>query len=148
MNRIAAWGIVALVALSIAYVQWPRVEVRKVMGIVWITHDLALVAGLADRVAVMYAGAIVEEAPVRDLYRRARHPYTLGLLRSLPGIDHPASGRLSAIEGRPPDLREHFQGCPFVDRCSHAVERCREEKPRLESIGAGHASACWRRDEL
>jgi oligopeptide transport system ATP-binding protein len=118
------------------------------MGIVWITHDLALVAGVADRVAVMYAGSIVEEAAVTDLYRRARHPYTLGLLNSLPKSDHGVSGRLETIEGRPPDLRERFQRCPFVDRCSHAVERCEKEKPVLESVGQGHASACWRREDL
>lgn len=118
------------------------------MGIVWITHDLALVAGLADRVAVMYAGSIVEEATVADLYRRARHPYTLGLLNSLPDGDHAVSGRLEAIEGRPPDLRERFARCPFVDRCSHAIERCSTEKPVLESVGEKHTSACWRREDL
>jgi oligopeptide transport system ATP-binding protein len=118
------------------------------MGIVWITHDLALVAGLADRVAVMYAGSIVEEAAVADLYKRARHPYTLGLLNSLPEVDRGVSGRLKAIKGRPPDLRENFQRCPFVDRCSYAVERCRREKPTLESVGAGHSSACWRWQDL
>ena len=118
------------------------------MGIIWITHDLALVAGLVDRVLVMYAGSIVEEAPVADLYRQARHPYTLGLLASMPAIDRRDQERLTAIDGRPPDLREDFRRCPFVERCGWAAERCREEKPSLEPIGVSHASACWRRNDL
>ncbi len=129
------------------------------MAILWITHDLALVAGLVDRVAVMYAGSIVEEAPVRELYRHRRHPYTAGLLASMPSAHGRGSvgsagegggrrARLTAIDGRPPDLREDFQRCPFSDRCGHAVERCHAEVPALESVGDGHRSACWRRDEL
>jgi oligopeptide transport system ATP-binding protein len=118
------------------------------MGIVWITHDLALVAGLVDRVAVMYAGSIVEEAAVADLYKRARHPYTLGLLGSMPSMEQRASERLRPIEGRPPDLREDFRRCAFVDRCSHAIARCTEEKPVLEPVGEKHAAACWQRNGL
>ena len=118
------------------------------MALVWITHDLALAAGLVDRVAVMYAGSIVEEAPVRALYARPRHPYTRALLASMPSIDGQRAERLPAIEGRPPDLREAFARCPFSDRCTLAVERCRAEKPALEPVGPAHRSACWRRDEL
>lgn len=114
------------------------------MGIIWITHDLALAAGMVDRVLVMYAGSIVEEAPVAELYARSRHPYTLGLLASMPSIDRVGTTRLAAIQGRPPDLREDFQRCPFVDRCGYAVERCFTEKPPLEAVGPGHRSACWR----
>jgi len=116
------------------------------MALIWITHDLALVAGLVDRVAVMYAGSIIEEAPVGELYREPKHPYTAGLLASMPSID--GSGRLTAIDGRPPDLREDFQRCSFSDRCGEAVERCQVEVPVLESVGGDHRSACWRRDQL
>ena len=117
------------------------------MGIVWITHDLALVAGLADRVLVMYAGSIVEEASVTDIFARPRHPYTLGLLNSMPSLDG-KRGRLTAIEGRPPDLREDFARCPFVDRCSHQIERCHAKKPVLVAVSSGHRSACVRSAEL
>jgi len=117
------------------------------MGIVWITHDLALVAGLVDRVLVMYAGSIVEDAPVAALYRSPGHPYTRGLLASMPSVDR-TEGRLAAIDGRPPDLREAFRRCPFTDRCPHVTDRCAEERPRLEPVGAGHAVACWRAGAL
>jgi oligopeptide transport system ATP-binding protein len=119
------------------------------MSIVWITHDLALVAGLVDRVIVMYAGSIVEEAPVRQLFSDPRHPYTKGLLESMPSIQRPGSERLTAIPGRPPDLRSSFLGCPFAERCSHALDRCRSEPQTLSPVAgaAGHASACLRRDE-
>jgi oligopeptide transport system ATP-binding protein len=118
------------------------------MAIIWITHDLALVAGLAHRVAVMYAGFIVEEAPVRDLYSAPRHPYAVGLLRSLPRVDTPARGRLASIEGQPPDMMQIPEGCPFAPRCPHVVEKCREERPSLMDVGPGHRSACWRWGEL
>jgi oligopeptide transport system ATP-binding protein len=118
------------------------------MAIIWITHDLALVAGFAHRVAVMYAGVIVEEAPVGDLYAGSRHPYTLGLLRSLPRVDTPARGRLASIEGQPPDMTRILEGCPFAPRCPHVVGRCREERPSLLDVGQGHRSACWRRDDF
>jgi oligopeptide transport system ATP-binding protein len=117
-------------------------------AIIWITHDLALVAGLVDRVAVMYAGSIVEEAPVRELYRHPQHPYTVGLLGSMPSIVEGGRGRrrLTAIPGRPPDLRQAFPGCPFVDRCPKAVDRCRSEPPVLEPEQGQHRSACWQRE--
>jgi len=118
------------------------------MAILWITHDLALVAGLVDRVAVMYAGRIVEEARVRDLYHDPRHPYTLGLLRSMPGRPGDVKGRLQPIEGRPPDLREDATGCAFAPRCRWALERCGRERPPLLPVGGGHRSACWRWEAL
>jgi len=118
------------------------------MAIVWITHDLALVAGLADRVAVMYAGYIVEEAAVRDLYRSPRHPYTLGLLRSMPTLHAGAHERLASIDGTPPDLLQGFRGCPFSPRCPHAANRCGSERPPLLPVGPGRSSACWRWEEL
>jgi oligopeptide/dipeptide ABC transporter ATP-binding protein len=117
------------------------------MAILWITHDLALVAGLVDRVAVMYAGTVVEEAGVEALYGAPAHPYTRGLLYALPEVAS-ATGRLASIEGRPPDLRAAPEACPFAPRCAWVEARCREELPRLERVRAGHRSACWRRDEL
>jgi oligopeptide/dipeptide ABC transporter ATP-binding protein len=114
-------------------------------AIIWITHDLALVAGLVDRVAVMYAGSIVEEAPVEELYARPRHPYTVGLLGSMPSLTG-RRRRLNAIEGRPPDLREDFRRCPFGERCPEAVERCHAARPRLEPAGGRHRVACWQRE--
>ncbi len=118
------------------------------MAILWITHDLALAAGLVDRVAVMYAGSIVEEAPVRDLYRSPRHPYTAGLLRSLPSVEARAGGRLAAIEGRPPDLTALPAGCPFAPRCPLVGERCWKAVPPLQDVGGDHVSACWRWREV
>ncbi|MGE3278171.1 MAG: ABC transporter ATP-binding protein [Vicinamibacterales bacterium] len=117
------------------------------MAILWITHDLALVAGLVDRVAVMYGGTIVEQADVAELYANPRHPYTRGLLASLPEVAS-ATGRLVAIEGRPPDLRAAPTTCPFAPRCAWAVERCRQEIPPLQDVTPAHASACWRWSEL
>ncbi|MER3400219.1 MAG: peptide ABC transporter ATP-binding protein [Thermoflexus sp.] len=113
------------------------------MAIIWITHDLGVVAGLAHRVAVMYAGYIVEEAPVLELYHNPRHPYTLGLLGSLPRLDRWERRRLVSIDGMPPDLLELPQGCPFAPRCPYAFDRCWEENPRLEEVGPNHRIACW-----
>lgn len=121
---------------------------RLGMAILWITHDLALVAGLVDRVAVMYAGALVEEASVGDLFRTPRHPYTVGLLRSLPAVAVGRRRALTAIDGRPPDLLEPPAGCAFAPRCPWAVSRCREETPPLHPVAPGHASACWRWEEV
>ena len=113
------------------------------MAIIWITHDLGIIAGLAKRVIVMYAGFIIEEAPVRELYADPRHPYTLGLLGSLPRVDDTAHRRLVSIEGLPPDLLGLPPGCPFAPRCIYAIDRCQKENPPLESVGPGHWKACW-----
>jgi oligopeptide transport system ATP-binding protein len=113
------------------------------MAIIWITHDLGIVAGLAKRVLVMYAGFIIEEAPVKDLYADPRHPYTLGLLGSLPRVDQTQYRRLVSIEGLPPDLLGLPKGCPFAPRCEYAMDRCWEENPALESVSPGHRQACW-----
>ncbi len=123
---------------------------RLGMAILWITHDLALVAGLVERVAVMYAGLIAEVAPVRDLFKRPRHPYTLGLLKAMPRTDarHDVSGSLVPIPGSPPDLREKVTGCAFAPRCSMAIERCRAEGPPLLAVGPGHEAACFRSEDL
>ena len=113
------------------------------MAIIWITHDLGVVAGLADRVAVMYAGFIVEEAPVKDLYGDPRHPYTLGLLQSLPRLDEERGRRLASIEGLPPDLIALPEGCPFYARCDYRVDRCQVDNPPLEPVAPNHKVACW-----
>jgi oligopeptide transport system ATP-binding protein len=113
------------------------------MALIWITHDLGVVAGLADRVIVMYAGYIVEEALVDELYGDARHPYTAALLRSLPRMDGSPGEELATIDGLPPDLISLPQGCPFAPRCGFVKEICRQENPPLEEISHGHKIACW-----
>jgi len=116
-------------------------------AIIWITHDLGTVAGLADRVAVMYAGYIIESASCKDVYSDPRHPYTLGLLSSIPRLDEKRKEKLTPIEGLPPDLIEPGPGCPFAPRCRFQKEldlqRCLEEMPPLEPVGPGHKIACW-----
>jgi len=107
-----------------------------------ITHNLGVVARYADRVNVMYAGRIIERASAAELYANPRHPYTLGLLRSVPRLDEPRRARLEPIDGQPPDLTRLPPGCAFAPRCAYRVERCAEVPP-LESIGSKHASACW-----
>ncbi len=113
------------------------------MAIIWITHDLGIIAGLAQRVLVMYAGFIIEEASVKELYANPRHPYTLGLLGSLPRVDEQDHRRLVSIEGLPPTLFEKPTSCPFAPRCRYAIERCWQENPLLETVGLNHRVACW-----
>ena len=114
------------------------------MAIVWITHDLGVVAGLADRVIVMYAGYVVEQASVKALYQDPRMPYTLGLLRSIPRLDEGTRTRLTSIEGLPPDLLSPPDGCPFAPRCPFTMERCLAEVPPLAPAGSDdHLVACW-----
>ena len=117
------------------------------MAVIWISHDLGVIARLAQRVMVMYAGVIVEEADVRALYKTPRHPYTRGLLRATP---HAGAGgeRLVSIPGQPPDLIEELPGCPFAPRCEHTVDRCRQEVPALEPVGPAHRVSCWEKDQL
>jgi oligopeptide transport system ATP-binding protein len=118
------------------------------MAVIWITHDLGVVAGLADRVVVMYAGFIIEEARVKDMYGDPHHPYTLGLLRSIPRLDMARKKKLTPIDGLPPDLIYLPPGCPFYERCSYRVDRCQEENPSLEMVAPGHRVACWRWEEV
>ena len=113
------------------------------MAVIWITHDLGVVAGLAERVLVMYAGFIVEEAGVDDLYNNPRHPYTLALLEALPRVDRRRDRRLKSIPGAPPSLLVEPHGCPFVARCEYAVEKCRDQNPPLTPVGPDHRIACW-----
>jgi oligopeptide/dipeptide ABC transporter ATP-binding protein len=113
------------------------------VAIVWITHDLGVVAGIADRVLVMYGGRPVEIASVDGLYEHPQHPYTLGLLGALPRLDSRESKRLVSIPGTPPDLLIPLQHCPFAWRCDYAFERCWEEIPPLLTVGLRHQSACF-----
>ena len=121
-----------------------RLQDKLGMAIIWITHDLGIIAGLAERVNVMYGGYIVETAPVKDLYKNPQHPYTIGLLGSLPRMDEDAGHRLTSIEGIPPVLYRKPEFCPFHSRCRYAIERCRHENPMLrQAEGDGHQAACW-----
>ena len=120
-----------------------RLQKQLGMALIWITHDLGVVAGLAERVLVMYAGFIVENALVDDLYERPRHPYTAALLRSLPRMDGSAGEELESIDGLPPDLIQLPKGCPFADRCDFVQDKCRTENPPLETIAPNHKIACW-----
>ncbi|MHB0987883.1 MAG: ABC transporter ATP-binding protein [Bellilinea sp.] len=113
------------------------------MAIIWITHDLGVIAGLADRLAVMYGGYIIETAPIRDVYANPSHPYTLGLLGSLPRMDESGQRRLVSIDGLPPVLLEKPNFCPFAPRCKYVVERCWKENPPLMQVSPDHMAACW-----
>jgi oligopeptide/dipeptide ABC transporter ATP-binding protein len=108
-----------------------------------ITHNLGVVARYAQRVNVMYAGHIVEQGAAREIYADPRHPYTLGLLQSVPRLDEPRKAKLMPIEGTPPDLIHLPPGCPFRARCRYAIDRCAEENPPLIEMTPGHLSACW-----
>ena len=118
------------------------------LAVILVTHNMGLVARHASRVNVMYAGKIVEQSSAYDIYAAPRHPYTLGLLGSVPRLDVPKGPRLSGIEGAPPDLQNLPTGCSFHPRCRFAVERCAQEEPTLSAVGDGHASACWFANEL
>jgi oligopeptide transport system ATP-binding protein len=114
------------------------------MAIIWITHDLGVIAGLADRVIVMYSGYIVEYAPVLELFEDTRHPYTLGLLSSLPETELDTTVELKTIRGRPPDLTDLPAGCPFAPRCEFVIDKCLQENPPLMPMGnEEHLAACW-----
>jgi oligopeptide/dipeptide ABC transporter ATP-binding protein len=124
-------------------------ELSRKLGVAMliITHNLGVVARYADRVNVMYAGRIIERATAAELYANPRHPYTLGLLRSVPRLDEARRARLDPIDGQPPDLTRLPAGCAFSPRCGYKVERC-AEVPALEDVVPGHRSACWERLRL
>ena len=114
------------------------------MAVIWITHDLGVVAGFAERVLVMYAGFIVENAPVIELYENPQHPYTTALLRSLPRVDGSSIGqKLEIIEGLPPALLEKPVACPFSPRCKFVQDKCLKENPKLQERSPKHEVACW-----
>jgi oligopeptide/dipeptide ABC transporter ATP-binding protein len=119
-------------------------ELRDRLGtaVIWITHDLGVVASLADRVVVMYGGQIVEEAPVSQVYGTPKHPYTMALLKSVPRLDQKGAN-LAAIKGQPPSLSSPPSSCEFAPRCEFAYSRCLEENPMLKPITESHRVACW-----
>ncbi len=121
---------------------------RLGVALIVITHNLGVVARYADRVNVMYAGKIIEMGDARQIYHHPKHPYTLGLLASVPRMDQPRGSRLVPIEGQPPDLTRLDAGCAFRPRCRFAIERCAAEFPPLETLAGGQRAACWRTNEL
>lgn len=118
------------------------------MGVMLITHDLGVIAENCDDVLVMYAGRAVEQAPVRELFARPRHPYTRGLLQAMPRLDSARKQLLPTIPGMVPALHELPEGCRFRNRCPHATDRCRSEIPQLRSAGDGHTVACHHWEQL
>ncbi len=125
-------------------------DLTKQLGValIVITHNLGVVARYADRVNVMYAGKMIEMGRARQIYHDPRHPYTLGLLASVPRMDQPRGNRLVPIEGQPPDLTRLDNGCAFRPRCRFAADRCANEFPALDIVDDGHSAACWRVDEI
>ena len=120
-----------------------EIQAKLGMALIWITHDLGVVAGLAERLIVMYAGYVVEDAQIEELYGNPLHPYTLALLKSLPRLDETSDEKLATIEGLPPSLLECPDCCPFAPRCVFAKDKCLEINPLLEEVGPGHSIACW-----
>ena len=112
------------------------------MAIIWITHDLGVIAGIADRVMVMYAGQVAEQGPVKEIFRNPAHPYTRALLQTVHKLHGARDAKLRVIEGQPPMLAAHPAACPFRDRCAHAFARCAQENPARRPLGNGHDVAC------
>ncbi len=118
------------------------------VALIVITHNLGVVARYADRVNIMYAGKIIERGSAREIYANPRHPYTIGLLNSVPRLDLPRRAKLEPIEGQPPDLINVPDGCAFRARCRFAIDKCATETPPLTTLTEGHLTACWRSEEL
>ncbi len=120
-------------------------ELREKLGmaIIWITHDLGVIAGIADRVMVMYAGQVVEQAPVGELFANPQHPYTRSLLKTIPSVSGDRSDRLQVIEGQPPILLAAPSACPFLPRCPHGFDTCATRNPPRMPVGRGHDVACF-----
>ncbi|MEM9795447.1 MAG: ABC transporter ATP-binding protein [Pseudomonadota bacterium] len=116
---------------------------RLGMAIVWITHDLGVIAGIADRVLVMYGGQVVEQAPVHPLFNDPRHPYTRALLKTIPSVTGERAAKLQVIEGQPPILGAAPAACPFRDRCPLAFDRCHAQNPAREIVAPAHDVACF-----
>ncbi|MBE2224829.1 MAG: ABC transporter ATP-binding protein, partial [Anaerolineae bacterium] len=125
-----------------------RLRKQLGMAIIWITHDLGVVTSVVEKVAVMYSGFMVETAPVTQLYRHTSHPYTLGLLESLPKMVDKEKKRLIPIKGLPPDLLKEPTHCPFAPRCRYAIDKCWQENPPLEMIAPEHQVACFRWEDV
>ncbi len=120
-----------------------ELQSRLGMAVILITHDLGVIAETADRVLVMYGGMVMEEAPVRRIFARPSHPYTNGLLASIPDLRSGMHRRLTPIPGSPPDMRHPPAGCPFAPRCAHAMAQCTVALPPIYAVEAGHGSRCW-----
>lgn len=119
------------------------------MAVMWITHDLGIIAEMVHKINVMYAGFIIERGNAMDIFKRTRHPYTMGLLGSLPRIDEAPGTKLTSIPGLPPDLVNLPEGCPFYARCTYRVDHCKHERPPLEVTESNeHLVACWRWQEI
>ncbi len=118
------------------------------VALIIITHNLGVVARYADRVNIMYAGKVIERGDARQIYANPRHPYTVGLLRSVPRLDLPRRAKLDPIDGQPPDLINLPDGCAFRERCRWAIDKCATDTPELMDTGDGHLSACWRFEDL
>ena len=123
-------------------------QAERDTGVIMITHSMGVVAGMADRVQVMYAGSIVETASTEEIFANPRHPYTVGLMKSIPRLDARERERLEPIRGLPPDLIDLPDICPFVPRCDYAREKCEQKRPPLLEVGPGHKSACWFWEEV
>lgn len=118
------------------------------VAIIIITHNLGIVARYADRVNMMYAGRLIEHGTCKEIYKNPRHPYTIGLMRSVPRLDQPRKAKLDPIEGQPPEMVNLPPMCSFLDRCKFAIDRCVNEAPPLLIVGEDHLSACWVAEEL
>ena len=123
-------------------------QAERDTGVIMITHSMGVVAGMADRVQVMYAGSIVETASTEEIFANPRHPYTVGLMKSIPRLDARERERLEPIRGLPPDLIDLPDICPFVPRCDYAREKCEQKRPPLLEVTPGHMSACWFWEEV
>jgi peptide/nickel transport system ATP-binding protein/oligopeptide transport system ATP-binding protein len=113
------------------------------MAIIWITHDLGVIAGIADRVMVMYGGQVVEHAPVKELFGNPQHPYTRALLQTVPSVRGGRAAKLKVIEGQPPVMMAAPTSCPFRPRCAHAMAVCARVNPPRYDLGQGHDCACF-----
>ncbi|MEZ4530574.1 MAG: ABC transporter ATP-binding protein [Thermomicrobiales bacterium] len=123
-------------------------QAERDTGVIMITHSMGVVAGMADRVQVMYAGSIVETASTEEIFANPRHPYTVGLMKSIPRLDAREREKLEPIRGLPPDLIDLPDICPFVPRCDYAREKCEQKRPPLQEVAPGHFSACWFWEEV
>jgi oligopeptide transport system ATP-binding protein len=125
-----------------------NLQTERDTGVIMITHSMGVVAGMADRVQVMYAGSIVETASTEEIFANPRHPYTVGLMKSIPRLDAQHKEKLEPIRGLPPDLIDLPDMCPFVPRCNYAREKCEQKRPPLLEVGPGHRAACWFWEEV
>jgi oligopeptide transport system ATP-binding protein len=123
-------------------------QTERDTGVILITHSMGVVAGMSDRIQVMYAGHIVETGTTEEIFANPRHPYTVGLMKSIPRLDATRKEKLEPIRGMPPDLIDLPDMCPFVPRCNYAREKCEQKNPPLMEVAPGHYSACWFWEEV